>query len=333
VANHGQRRLAAASPRPPTGGDVLTIDPPPARQRAGHDRDRCRPVRCPLASAPGRPPAPRRAGRGHARSEVGVDRMVERYAPTVTSPSGSSTTASTRASATPSWAATSTPWRLCTSFTRRGVRLPDRRHAAVAQRHRLPGGAGANLGLRGARLLSWLAILAGRVPRHELRGRTAPPHRRPVARRRGAGRAGDFVGDLQTSMRGSARAGVGGCSAAPVGFVIVTTLEPAASPRPSTSPPSFGSWRCRSVASWSTGCSGLPRRRGGDPAADVLADDHRGAQALSRAIGASVDGPAAVALDAATGSSLSSPSGGAPARPLERIADVAAVQVRSSPHR
>jgi len=63
-------------------------------------------------------------------------------------------------------------------------------------------------------------------------------------------------------------------------------------------------------------------------AADVLADDHRGAQALSRAIGASVDGAAAVALGRSYRLffELAQREARQLAR-LERIADVAAVQV------
>ena len=98
----------------------------------------------------------------------------------------------------------------------------------------------------GARLLSWLAH-PSRVGFHAMNFAAAPLLH--IADRllggEVLGELGDFVGESCIAVKTSS----------------------SRSPRPSTSPPSFGSWRCRSVASWSTGCSraSSPTRRRSGP--------------------------------------------------------------------
>jgi anion-transporting ArsA/GET3 family ATPase len=114
------------------------------------------------------------------------------------------------------------------------------------------------------------------------------------------GELGDFVGDLQTLYEGVQRRAraVGRLLRSPqVGFVIVTTLEPAAFAEAEhfaiklreLSMPLRAVVVNRVLPSFLTDEAAIR-------AADVLAGDHRGAQALSRAIGTPVDAAAAAAL-------------------------------------
>jgi anion-transporting ArsA/GET3 family ATPase len=153
----------------------------------------------------------------------------------------------------------------------------------------------------GARLLSWLAH-PSRVGFRAMNFAAAPLLH--IADRLLGGEAlgelGDFVGDLQTLYEGVQRRAraVGRLLRSPrVGFVIVTTLEPAAFAEAEHFAAKLHelSMPLRAVVVNRV----LPDFLAGEAAigaADVLADGHRGAEALSRAIGAPVDPAAAVAL-------------------------------------
>jgi anion-transporting ArsA/GET3 family ATPase len=185
----------------------------------------------------------------------------------------------------------------------------------------------------GARLLSWLA--------HPSRGGfhamnlAAAPLLRIADRLLGGevlGELGDFVGDLQTLYGGVQRRArsVSRLLRSPrVGFVIVTTLEPAASAEAEhfatklreLAMPLRAVVVNRVLPAFLTGEAAIR-------AADALADDHRGAEALSRAIRAPVDAAAAVALGRTHRlfHELAQREARQLAR-LGRIADVASVQV------
>ena len=153
----------------------------------------------------------------------------------------------------------------------------------------------------GARLLSWLAH-PSRVGFHAMNFAAAPLLH--IADRLLGGEAlgelGDFVGDLQTLYEGVQRRAraVGRLLRSPrVGFVIVTTLEPAAFAEAEHFATKLRelSMPLRAVVVNRV----LPDFLADEAAiraADVLADGHRGAEALSRAIGTPVDAAAAVAL-------------------------------------
>jgi anion-transporting ArsA/GET3 family ATPase len=185
----------------------------------------------------------------------------------------------------------------------------------------------------GARLLSWLAH-PSRVGFHAMNFAAAPLLH--IADRllggEVLGELGDFVGDLQTLYEGVQRRAraVGRLLRSPrVGFVVVTTLEPAA-----FAEAEHFATKLRELAMPLRGVV-VNRVLPGflaDPAAlraaDVLADDHRGIQALSRAIGAPVDGAAAAALGRSYRLffELAQRDARQLAR-LERLTDVVAVQV------
>jgi anion-transporting ArsA/GET3 family ATPase len=146
------------------------------------------------------------------------------------------------------------------------------------------------------------------------------------------GELGDFVGDLQTLYDGVQRRAraVGRLLRSPrVGFVVVTTLEPAA-----FAEAEHFAAKLRELAMPLRGIvvnrvlPGFLADEAALRAADVLADDHRGIQALSRAIGAPVDAAAAVALGRSYRLffELAQREARQLAR-LERLADVVAVQV------
>ena len=173
----------------------------------------------------------------------------------------------------------------------------------------------------GARLLSWLAH-PSRSGFHAMNFAAAPLLH--IADRllggEVLGEVGDFVGDLQTLYEGvqrRARAVSRLLRSPRVGFVLVTTLEPAA-----FAEAEHFATKLRELS--------MPLRadEAAIRAADVLADDHRGAQALSRAIGAPVDAAAAVALGRSYRLffELAQREARQLAR-LERLADVVAVQV------
>ena len=146
------------------------------------------------------------------------------------------------------------------------------------------------------------------------------------------GELGAFVGDLQTLYEGVQRRArvVGRLLRSPrVGFVVVTTLEPAAFAEAEH----FAS-KLRELAMPLRGIvvnrvlPGFLADEAAIRAADVLADDHRGIQALGRAIGAPVDAAAAAALGRSYRLffELAQREARQLAR-LERLADVVAVQV------
>ena len=185
----------------------------------------------------------------------------------------------------------------------------------------------------GARLLSWLAH-PSRVGFHAMNFAAAPLLH--IADRLLGGEAlgelGDFVGDLQTLYEGVQRRAraVGRLLRSPrVGFVIVTTLEPAAFAEAEHFATKLRelSMPLRAVVVNRV----LPDFLADEAAiraADVLADGHRGAEVLSRAIGTSVDASAAVALGGSYRLyfELAQREARQLAR-LDRIGEVASVQV------
>lgn len=185
----------------------------------------------------------------------------------------------------------------------------------------------------GARLLSWLAH-PSRAGFHAMNFAAAPLLH--IADRllggEVLGELGDFVGDLQTLYDGVQRRAraVGRLLRSPrVGFVIVTTLEPAA-----FAEAEHFAAKLRELAMPLRGIvvnrvlPGFLADEAAIRAADVLADDHRGIQALGRSIGAPVDAAAAVALGRSYRLffELAQRETRQLAR-LERLADVVAVQV------
>ena len=185
----------------------------------------------------------------------------------------------------------------------------------------------------GARLLSWLAH-PSRLGFRAM-NLAAAPLLHIADRLLGSdvlGELGDFVGDLQTLYGGvqrRARAVSRLLRSARVGFVVVTTLEPAAfaeaehfaSKLRELSMPLRAVVVNRVLPDFLTDEAAIR-------AAEMLADDHRGAQALSRALDVAVDAATAAAVGRAyrTLSELAQRDAHQLAR-LGRLIDVPSVQV------
>jgi anion-transporting ArsA/GET3 family ATPase len=185
----------------------------------------------------------------------------------------------------------------------------------------------------GARLLSWLAH-PSRFGFHAMNFAAAPLLH--IADRllggEVLGELGDFVGDLQTLYGGvqkRARAVSRLLRSPRVGFVVVTTLEPAAFAEAEHFAAKLGelSMPLRAMVI-NRVLPGFLTDEAAIRAADTLADDHRCARALSRALEVPVDAASAAALGRAYRlfSELAQRDARQLAR-LERRADVASVQV------
>ena len=152
----------------------------------------------------------------------------------------------------------------------------------------------------GARLLSWLAR-PSRLGFHAM-NLAAAPFLHIADRLLGSellGELGDFVADLQTLYGGvqqRARAVSRLLRSSRVGFVVVTTLEPAAFAEAEHFVAKLGelSMPLRAVVI-NRVLPGFLTDEAADRAAEVLAD-HRGAQALGRALDVAVDPVAAASL-------------------------------------
>jgi anion-transporting ArsA/GET3 family ATPase len=185
----------------------------------------------------------------------------------------------------------------------------------------------------GARLMSWLAH-PSRLGFHAMNLAAAPLLH--IADRLLGGEAlgelGDFVGDLQTLYTGvqhRARAVNRLLRSSRVGFVVVTTLESAAFAEAehfATKLDELG-MPLRAVVV-NRVLPSLLTDEAAMRAADLLADDHRGARALSHVLGVPVDAAAAASLGRAYRllAELAQRDGRQLAR-IGRFGDVAAVQV------
>jgi len=153
----------------------------------------------------------------------------------------------------------------------------------------------------GARLLSWLARPS--YPGFRAMSLAASPFLHIADRLLGSdvlGELGDFVTDLQTMYGGvqqRARAVSRLLRSSRVGFVVVTTLEPAPFAEAEHFAAKLGelSMPLRAVV-LNRVLPGFLTDEAAIRAADVLADDHRGPAALARALGVPVDAASSAAL-------------------------------------